>query len=189
MKLFRNKLEIYGGDDRILELTNKIKDHDRFNIGTLYVTCIETPCHTSGHICYYVRSTADDKCVFTGDTLFQGGCGRFFEGTAHEMYAALYNKLGALPDNTLVFCGHEYTLQNLRFAQHVEPKNKYIKDRIEWAKVSRVSMNPTVPSTMGQEKLWNPFMRVDEPGVQEHTGQTDPICVMQAIRDEKDRFL
>lgn len=82
--------------------------------------------------------------MFTGDTLFSAGCGRFFEGTAEEMYAALIEKLGKLPDNTRVFCGHEYTIQNLKFAEHVEPENSDIKQKKQWAVTKRNNKEPTV---------------------------------------------
>ncbi|KAH8405266.1 hypothetical protein KR222_001012 [Zaprionus bogoriensis] len=186
------KLEVYGGDDRIGAMTHKVSQDDTLSIGSLNVRCLSTPCHTSGHVCYHV-TTADgqgDGAVFTGDTLFQGGCGRFFEGTPEEMYEALCEKLSALPDHTKVFCGHEYTLQNMGFARHVEPDSKVIQDRIEWAKLRRAAKDPTVPSTIGEEKSWNPFMRVHEPIVQRHAGgeADNPISTMGLLRKEKDNF-
>jgi len=128
--------------------------------------------------------------VFTGDTLFLGGCGRFFEGTAEQMYEALVNILGKLPPDTKVFCGHEYSLQNLRFGLHVEPDNQSIKDKIEWCNEMRNSTpaQPTVPSTIAEELQINPFMRVGQPTVQAHAKQTDPIETMRALRAEKDNF-
>ncbi|XP_034480444.1 hydroxyacylglutathione hydrolase, mitochondrial isoform X2 [Drosophila innubila] len=185
------KLDVYGGDDRIGAMNHKVCQDDTFKIGDLNVRCLSTPCHTSGHICYHVTTSSgtNEGAVFTGDTLFQGGCGRFFEGTAEEMYDALCAKLSALPDNTKVFCGHEYTLQNMSFARHVEPDNKIIQNRIEWAKLRRASKDPTVPSTIGEEKSWNPFMRVNETTVQKHAGgEANPIVTMGALRKEKDNF-
>ncbi|XP_030387919.1 hydroxyacylglutathione hydrolase, mitochondrial isoform X2 [Scaptodrosophila lebanonensis] len=191
VKLWSKELQVYGGDDRIGALNRKVRQDDTFTIGNLNVRCLSTPCHTTGHICYHV-TTADGQgegAVFTGDTLFQGGCGRFFEGTPEEMYEALCTKLASLPDNTKVFCGHEYTLQNMSFARHVEPENESIHKRIEWAKMRRASQDPTVPSTIGEEKSWNPFMRVHESAVQKHAGgQTNPIQVMGNLRKEKDTF-
>lgn len=109
VSLFKdNKLDVFGGDQRIGALTNQVKHGDKLKIGNLDVLCLHTPCHTSGHICYYVEAPSGEKAVFTGDTLFLGGCGRFFEGTAEQMYSALVEKLGGLPDETKVFCGHEY---------------------------------------------------------------------------------
>ena len=183
-------LQVYGGDDRIGALTNKIGHDAKFNIGNLNVQCLFTPCHTTGHICYFVTATEDsnNSAVFTGDTLFLGGCGRFFEGTAEQMYKALITILSALPDYTKVFCGHEYSLQNLKFASHVEPENEEVKKKIEWSQQRREEGLPTVPSTIAEEKLYNPFMRVTETPVQKHAGKNDPIETMRAIRAEKDNY-
>ncbi|KAH8306976.1 hypothetical protein KR044_001931, partial [Drosophila immigrans] len=193
VKLWKGgELEVYGGDDRIGGLTNKVRQNDIFYIGTLKVRCLATPCHTTGHICYHVTMPEDPKmgAVFTGDTLFQAGCGRFFEGTPEQMYTALGEKLSGLPDETKVFCGHEYTLQNLSFARHVEPDSTIIQRRIEWAKLKRAAQDPTVPSTIGEEKTWNPFMRVNEDVVKKHSGTEgeSAVATMGALRKEKDTF-
>lgn len=185
------KLRVIGGDDRITALNTKVRHNDIHNIGLLKVRCLATPCHTTGHFCYYVTPTdgTDEGVIFTGDTLFQAGCGRFFEGSPAQMYEALYTKLGKLPDDTKVFCGHEYTLQNLNFARHVDPENKAVQDRIEVAKLRRSTQDPTVPTTIGEEKTWNPFMRVHENVVQQHVGcDSDPILAMGLLRKEKDNF-
>nr|CAD7409598.1 unnamed protein product [Timema poppensis] len=181
-------LQVCGGDDRIGALTRKVSHGDQLKVGQLSVRCLFTPCHTSGHICYYVESAGHAPAVFTGDTLFIAGCGRFFEGTPDQMYKALVETLSELPDETRVFCGHEYTVQNLKFAQHVEPNNQDIKDKMSWAQMKRAKTEPTVPSTIGQEKKINPFVRVLEPQVQNHAGQSDPIATMGFIRREKDNF-
>ncbi|XP_047504882.1 hydroxyacylglutathione hydrolase, mitochondrial isoform X1 [Pieris napi] len=183
-------LQVYGGDDRIGAITHKIEHNSKFNIGNLNVLCLFTPCHTAGHICYFVTSPEEssDSAVFTGDTLFLGGCGRFFEGTAEQMHKALIDILGNLPEQTKVFCGHEYTLQNLKFAAYVEPKNEHIKSKIEWSHQQRHDGKPTVPSTILEEKQYNPFMRVTEKSVMEHAKRSDPIETMRTIRLEKDNF-
>ncbi|XP_076658091.1 hydroxyacylglutathione hydrolase, mitochondrial-like isoform X1 [Halictus rubicundus] len=181
-------LQVYGGDDRIGALTNKVKHDDTFNIGELKVQCLATPCHTSGHICYYIIGDQDSPVVFTGDTLFAGGCGRFFEGTAEQMYKALIKVLGSLPNETKVYCGHEYTESNLKFGKHVEPQNEAIIQKIESVRVQRGKFQPTVPSTILEEKLTNPFMRVHEQSVMEHAEQNDPIQTMAFLRREKDNF-
>lgn len=182
-------LKVYGGDDRIGALTNKVQHEEQFNIGELNVQCLYTPCHTSGHICYFVSpKDGSESAVFTGDTLFLGGCGRFFEGTAEQMHKALVLVLGALPNETKVFCGHEYSLQNLKFAAHVEPENEEIKKKISWSKRQREENKPTVPSTIYEEKLYNPFMRVTESSVMQHAKKNDAIETMRAIRLEKDHF-
>jgi hydroxyacylglutathione hydrolase len=143
-----------------------------------------------GHICYFVTTPAsDEKVVFTGDTLFLSGCGRFFEGTADQMYSALVEKLSKLPDDTQVYCGHEYSLQNLKYANHVEPNNETISAKIEWCKAKRAAGEPTVPSTIAEEKIINPFMRVDSEVVQKFANTLgDPIQTMTVIRKIKDTF-
>jgi len=182
-------LSVFGGDDRIDGVTTKVKHGDKISVGGLNIECLFTPCHTSGHICYYVTKDTD-KAVFTGDTLFLGGCGRFFEGTAPQMYEALVGILGKLPGDTKVYCGHEYSLQNLSFGEHVEPNNHHIKEKIKWCTAERGAdpPRPTVPSTVAEEWQLNPFMRVGESTVQAHAGETDPVETMRAIRAEKDNF-
>lgn len=182
-------LTVCGNDDRIGALNKKVKHGDQFKLGQLTVNALETPCHTTGHICYYVHS--DDlktKTVFTGDTLFVGGCGKFFEGTPQQMYHALIEVLGSLPPETQVYCGHEYTVSNLRFAQQVEPSNGAIEAKMDWSKARREQNLPTVPSTIGQEPAFNPFMRVDVASVQEHAKTSDGVATMKSLRAEKDSF-
>lgn len=140
----KNELEVIGGDQRISALTNRVKHGDKFTIGNLRVECLYTPCHTNGHICYYLTAEGQTPAVFTGDTLFVAGCGRFFEGTADQMYSALIGKLGKLPEQTQVFCGHEYTVQNLKFAQHVEKENHEVQEKLKWAIDQRHRGLPTV---------------------------------------------
>lgn len=183
-----NNLTVCGGDDRIGALNKKVEDGDKLKIGELDVTCIFTPCHTMGHICYLVNGDSNTPAIFTGDTLFVGGCGRFFEGTAQQMHEALIEKLSKLPDHCNVYCGHEYTEKNLQFAQHVEPDNKHVQEKMSWAKSRRERSLPTIPSTIGEEKLYNPFMRTSQPVVQRHVQKTNPIDVMEAIRKDKDNF-
>ncbi|KAK0173346.1 hypothetical protein PV328_006560 [Microctonus aethiopoides] len=183
-------VEILGGDDRI-EAINQIVSHDdTFNIGSLNIKCLATPCHTSGHICYLVTDDAgsDPPAVFTGDTLFIGGCGRFFEGTPGQMFKALNEILGSLPDETRVYCGHEYTCKNLEFGLTIEPNNEEIKNTLKWATEKRNEKSPTVPSTIGKEKKINPFMRVNTPSILARTSAHDPIKAMEILRKEKDNF-
>jgi len=127
--------------------------------------------------------------VFTGDTLFIAGCGRFFEGSAADMYRALIEVLGTLPPSTHVYCGHEYTVKNLKFAATVEPNSTAVADKLAWAKAQREKGQPTVPSTIGEEFTFNPFMRVRESSVQTHAGRVgDAVGTMNAIRAKKDIF-
>ncbi|XP_012673698.1 hydroxyacylglutathione hydrolase, mitochondrial-like [Clupea harengus] len=183
-------LTVYGGDDRVDALTSKVKHNNTFKVGSLNVKCLFTPCHTTGHICYYVTkdNSSEPPAVFTGDTLFVAGCGKFFEGTAEQMYKALIEILGQLPPETHVFCGHEYTVNNLKFARHVEPDNEVIRKKLAWAKEKCSNGEPTVPSTVADEFRFNPFMRVREKTVQDHAKTNDPIEAMQSIRKEKDNF-
>uniref|UniRef100_A0A8B9RU61 Hydroxyacylglutathione hydrolase, mitochondrial n=1 Tax=Accipiter nisus TaxID=211598 RepID=A0A8B9RU61_9AVES len=183
-------LRVYGGDSRVGALTQKVSHLTSLKVGSLNVKCLCTPCHTSGHICYYVTkpNSSEPPAVFTGDTLFVAGCGKFFEGTPEEMYRALIEILGSLDPKTKVYCGHEYTINNLKFARHVEPNNVAIQEKLSWAKAKYDSGEPTIPSTIAEEFTYNPFMRVREKTVQQHAGETDPIRTMGAIRKEKDNF-
>ncbi|XP_046855123.1 hydroxyacylglutathione hydrolase, mitochondrial-like isoform X2 [Xenia sp. Carnegie-2017] len=182
-------LPVFGGDDRIGALTNKIKHNDKIKIGNLDVKCLFTPCHTTGHICFHV-TTKDDKngAVFTGDTLLLSGCGRFFEGTKEQMYHALIEVLSELSNDTLVYCGHEYTVKSLMFAEHVEPDNARTKEKIKWCKEQRQKNDPTIPSTIGEEKQYNPFMRVREASIHEFCGTSNPVNAMGILREKKNKF-
>ncbi|CAK5086948.1 unnamed protein product [Meloidogyne enterolobii] len=191
LKSKKSDVKIYGGDaKRIKSIDYVVEDNEEIEFGNLKIRALKTPCHTSTHICYYITDEAESqKCVFTGDTLFIGGCGRFFEGTAEEMNYALNEKLGKLPDDTKVYCGHEYTIKNLEFASSVEPNNPNILSKLEWAKNLRKQNGFTVPSTIGEEKTFNPFMRVNNVGIQEKLGTlNDPIATMQKLRDLKNKF-
>lgn len=129
---------------------------DIVRAGDCAFTVIATPGHTLGHICYH---DAVHKLLFSGDTLFSLGCGRLFEGTAEQMWDSL-QKLAALPDDTLVYCGHEYTLANGRFALTVEPDNVDLLDRMAAVNALRGAGRPTLPVRLGLEKKSNPFLRV-----------------------------
>jgi hydroxyacylglutathione hydrolase len=183
------KVPVYGGDDRVQALSHKVSAKDEVTVGRLRVRVLETPCHTSGSVSYYVAG-ADGRpgAVFTGDTLFLGGCGRFFEGTGPQMQRALNVVLGALPDDTQVYCGHEYTVANLKFAHHVEPENADISQRLAWAVRQREQSLDTVPGTIGEEKRTNPFMRTAVAAVVAKTGKHDPDDVMLALREMKNNF-
>jgi len=131
------------------------------------------------------------RALFTGDTLFISGCGRFFEGTAKQMYHALIEVVASMPPDTQVFCGHEYTVKNLQFALTVDPNNKAVKDKLEWAIKQRSQNFSTVPSTVGEELTYNPFMRVGQKEIAESLGlksDASPIDVMAELRNRKDKF-
>uniref|UniRef100_A0A8C5IPH7 Hydroxyacylglutathione hydrolase like n=1 Tax=Junco hyemalis TaxID=40217 RepID=A0A8C5IPH7_JUNHY len=158
--------------------------------GTIRVRCLFTPCHTSGHMCYFMweDDSPDAPALFSGDTLFVGGCGQFFEGTAEQMHTNLTQILGTLPKDTKVFCGHECTVRNLKFALKVEPENEVVKEKLAWAKQRDDEDLPTVPSTLQEEFLYNPFLRVTEEAVQRFTGRTEPVEVLRALRSHRDTF-
>lgn len=165
---------IYGGAiDAVEGCTKPLKDGETLTVGkSIHVRCLHTPGHTMGHICYLATSSQQQEAgaVFTGDTLFIGGAGKFFEGTPQDMHTSLYTKLATLPPATQVWCGHEYTLSNYRFAEWMEPKNAALLTAITEAKARRAQGLPTVPSTIGQELATNPFMRVGEAAIQVGAG-------------------
>jgi hydroxyacylglutathione hydrolase len=188
---------VYGPAGEAIEhLTHRLKNGDHVTIAApvLEFSVLDVPGHTSGHIAYF--QAADPRGtphVFCGDTLFACGCGRLFEGTPQQMVTSLA-KLAALPDDTRVYCAHEYTLANIRFAQAVEPGNKALAAREAADAEMRRLLRPTLPSTIGREKATNPFLRYREPQVVEaanrHAGKTlgDPVQVFAAIRDWKNNF-
>jgi len=151
-----NKLEVYGhksDQGRIPGLTRGVEESDDITVGELRGKVLFIPGHTTGHVAYLF-----DNNLFCGDTLFTAGCGRLFEGTAEQMQASL-KKLMALPDETKVYCGHEYTESNLRFAMTLEPKNHKLVSRLERVQALRARGLSTVPSTIEEEKHTNPFLR------------------------------
>ncbi len=147
------------------------------------------PGHTRGHIAYYFPPTKDDEPgeLFCGDTLFAGGCGRLFEGTPAQMVDSL-SKLRQLPNNTRVWCAHEYTLSNLKFAITVDGQNPDLQARYENVQTARKRREATVPSLLGIEKKTNPFLRWDQPALQATAKQKDPARVFGRIRGMKDMF-
>lgn len=181
---FKN-ITIYAGyTDKI---TQKVKHGDLIKIGNLTVRALSTPCHTPDHVCYYIDSKdGNPGAVFTGDTMFIGGCGNFNNGTPEQMYKNMVKTLGELPGKTLVYVGHEYTVRNLEFALFVEPNNKDIRCKLDWAKNQRIKKLPTAPSTIEEEWKTNPFMRGHEAVVQKFTSTKDPVKTIFAVRKMKD---
>ncbi|OGA28468.1 MAG: hydroxyacylglutathione hydrolase [Betaproteobacteria bacterium RIFCSPLOWO2_02_FULL_65_24] len=182
---------VYGPKSEPIEtLTHKVSGGDRVDVPDIHAsfTVYDIPGHTRAHVAYY-----GEKSLFCGDTLFACGCGRVFEGTPEQLYASL-QKLAALPDDTLVYCGHEYTLANIVFAKAVEPANPALSDRERAEAAVRAQGRPTVPSTLGREKATNPFLRCAEPAViasaNKYLGSraSTPVQVFAALRDWKNRF-
>ena len=155
-------VEVYGSADdadRIPAITHRVREGDQLHIGSLTAEILLIPAHTSGHIAYYFPQ---ERTVFTGDTLFAGGCGRLFEGDAGQMMRSL-EKLNQLPSDTKVYCGHEYTIRNLEFAETLEPRSKAIQDKLVWSRARRREGQPTVPTTLASERETNPFLRTGSP--------------------------
>lgn len=182
---------VYGpANDDIPDVTVPLQDQDEIKLEALSLSLrvIAIPAHTKGHIAYY-----GNEMLFCGDTLFSVGCGRVFEGTPAQMYQSL-QKLSSLPNQTKVFCGHEYTERNIQFALQVEPNNvDLIQKNIAVEKLRSQSL-PTLPSTLGEEKEINPFLRCDIPEVvkaaEQHVGHQldNSTAVFSALRAWKDVF-
>jgi hydroxyacylglutathione hydrolase len=184
---------VYGGDDRIPGLTHKVKDNEELQLGSTEVEVLFAPCHTAGHVLYLAGNQRAPYALFSGDTLFIAGCGRFFEGTAQQMHRALREVCAQLPNNTKVWCGHEYTVKNLQFALSVEKDNENVKAKLRWAEERRSQdpPQPTIPSTIGEELQYNPFMRVHRPELKRALGlepEADPVDIMAQLRHMKDKF-
>ncbi|XP_021762312.1 hydroxyacylglutathione hydrolase cytoplasmic-like [Chenopodium quinoa] len=184
-------IKVYGGSiDNVKGCTNRLDNGDKVSLGAeVNILSLHTPCHTKGHISYYVTGKEDESpAVFTGDTMFIAGCGKFFEGTAEQMYQSLCVTLGSLPKLTRVYCGHEYTVKNLQFALTVEPENAKIAEKLAWAQNQRNAGLPTIPSTIAEELETNPFMRVDIPEIQQKLGLNSPVEALREIRKLKDNW-
>lgn len=160
-----------------------VSHEQRFQAAGLEIRALHVPGHTLDAISYVIGD-----CVFTGDTMFAAGCGRLFEGTAEQMYDSLCNKIGALPAQTKVFCGHEYTVGNLRFAVHAEPENQAALERLDQAQQMRARGEPTVPSTLALEFLTNPFLRCKVPAIVQRFSAPTPEGVLSLVRKAKDHF-
>src|SRR5262245_53452943 len=198
----RFKAPVFGHSSdsaRLPGFTNGLAEGDKVAIGRLEAQVLFIPCHTRGHIAYVLPGA-----VFCGDTLFAGGCGRFFEGTAEMMHEALNVKLARLPDETRIYCGHEYTENNLRFALTLEPSNEALRERMTRVRATRASVasdwhhateaEMTVPSTLAEERATNPFMRAHSAelaaSVRAKLPDTpnDPVAILGAVRALKDKF-
>ncbi|AVR96774.1 hydroxyacylglutathione hydrolase [Pseudoduganella armeniaca] len=180
--------------DGIAAVTEPLAEGDTIQVPglELMLTVLDVPGHTKGHIAYVHQGAT--PMLFCGDTLFAGGCGRIFEGTPEQMAASL-DKLAALPPGTRVYCAHEYTLSNLRFAAAVEPDNVALYERIDAETAKRERGEPTVPSTIGLERATNPFLRYRERAIARTLAQAGkvaldapPLAVFTALRQWKNTF-
>ena len=191
MKHFPN-LVVYGGKEdqgRIPGQQVFLQEEDQVEFAGKIGQVFFVPGHTRAHIAYYFPPSEGEATgnLFCGDTLFAGGCGRLFEGTPRQMVDSL-GKLRNLPDNTLVWCAHEYTLNNLKFALTVDRDNSDLQNRYESVKCDRAIGKATVPSMLGIEKKTNPFLRWDSPSLQAITKMQEPARVFGRLRGMKDQF-
>jgi len=172
--------------DRIPGIDVAVGDGDIYAFGAQQALVYDVPGHTRGHIAYWF---ADARALFCGDTLFALGCGRLFEGTPQQMWRSL-GRLRALPDDARVYCAHEYTQANARFALTVEPGNAALLARARAVDEARARGLPTVPSTMGEERATNPFLRPESAEIRVRLGlmDADDTAVFAAVRKRKDNF-
>lgn len=176
----------YADKDRIPGIDQGVNEGDVLSLGQHKAHVIATPGHTHAHIVYHF---AEDNLLFCGDTLFVMGCGRLFEGTAEQLWHSL-QKLKKLPAETQVYCTHEYTQSNGRFALTVEPGNQALQQKMIEVSRRRSESRPTVPSTMGEELATNPFLREESIEIQHclGMGSGDPIAIFAKLRRMKDAF-
>ena len=185
------KVEVYGPKNNVNSITKRVKQNDVFNLIGLKFEVIETPGHTLDHIAFYCFK--DGKSIlFCGDTLFSGGCGRVFEGTYSQMYESL-KKLSKLPEDTQIFCGHEYTSSNLQFACAVEPNNQFIREYNEEIIEKTKNGEPSLPSSLKIEHMINPFIRCNEENLIDNINKkfgevSSEIEIFSTLRKWKDDF-
>ena len=176
-----------GDAGRLSFLDQAVRAGDRVSIGEATAEVIETPGHTRGHIAFWF---ADSDTLFCGDTLFSLGCGRLFEGTAGDMWTSL-KKLRDLPDRAQVYCGHEYTFSNARFALSIDPDNAALGQAAREIASKHDRGDATIPANLGSEKTINPFLRADDPAMAAAVAAppgADPVAVFAEIRKRKDAF-
>jgi hydroxyacylglutathione hydrolase len=187
------------GYETIPGVTHRVYSNDQFQIGRLHARTLYTPCHTSGHVCFHVSdgnishgNNESSSVLFSGDTLFLGGCGRFFEGTANQMLENMDQFL-ELPPWTQIYCGHEYTLSNMKFLHQLSSSDSRLFDLtaqyLHKYQLLRDGNLPTVPSTLQDERRYNAFMKCREGIVQDLVGSSgDPIETMRRLRELKNNY-
>lgn len=188
--LSKYDVPVFAPAENIVGTTQIVKEGDTIHIPhfPLVFKVLAIPGHTLGHVAYY-----SDHMLFCGDTLFASGCGRIFEGTPSMMYASL-ERLAALPEDTKIYCAHEYTLNNLRFATLVDPTNEALNQRLAKVEALREKQQPSLPCLLSEEKITNPFLRCDTEVLREAASEhaktplKDPVAVFAELRKWKDRF-
>ncbi|QQN73874.1 hydroxyacylglutathione hydrolase [Croceicoccus sp. YJ47] len=169
---------------KIAAIDRNVAGRDTVRIGAHKAHIIDVGGHTHGHIAYHLP---DAEIAFVGDALFALGCGRMFEGTADQFWSSLL-RLKSLPPQTTIYCAHEYTAANARFALHADPDNAALRDYAEEVEELRAQGRPTVPTTLERELASNPFLRADDAGMQERWGGGDAVATFAALRAAKDAF-
>lgn len=214
MKLKGINTKIYAGEldaNSVLGCTNPLKNNQRLEIDGMEINVINTPCHTTGHVMYQVKVNSNpnekirkiekninsnghwieysegiNRALFTGDTIFVGGCGRFFEGNAEDM-VKIMDKLLLMPEDLYLFCGHEYSFDNARFGLLVEPENTYMKGFYNKAELAKNKDDFMIPSTLKKEKMHNVFMRYRTKEIQRILNSNDPVKCMNILRNAKNK--
>ena len=175
-----------GERDKIPGIDRTVAGGDSFAIGAIEVAVIDTPGHTLGEVSYHLPGA---KALFAGDALFSLGCGRLLEGDAAMLWTSL-QRLRDLPDDTDLYCGHEYTVTNARFAVDVDPGNPALRNRVEAVERLRIERRPTLPVSLGEEKRTNPFLRADSAELQAELGMAgaDAVAVFAALRSKRNGY-
>ena len=189
--LLKKKVRVYGPKNNIESIDTKLIEGDKLNVIGIDFEIIEIPGHTLDHIAF-VHKSSDSPFIFCGDTLFSGGCGRVFEGTFQQMHHSI-NKISKLPKNTQIYCGHEYTASNLKFACAVEPENEYISNTYDEV----IQMNndgiPSIPSSLEKEFKINPFLKCTNEKIKDKISDefgniNSELEIFTALRKWKDNF-
>ena len=186
-KKYNSKVLGFKGDKkRIPNIDKLLEDNEEFNIGNIKFITLFIPGHTTGHIAFYSKK---EKAIFTGDTLFSMGCGRIFEGTYQQMFSSL-NRIKDLPDDTKIYCGHEYTQKNIEFCIKYNPNNDLLKKRKTTIEEKLKNNEPSIPSTLIKEKQMNIFLRTDDPDVRNmlNLKKASNLEIFTKLRDLKDNF-
>lgn len=187
----KKDLEVYGPNNNIQEINNRVIELDKFTIIGIEFEVIEIPGHTLDHIAFYSFNNGE-PILFCGDTLFAGGCGRVFEGTYKQMFDSL-KKISSYPQETKVYCGHEYTLSNLKFALEVDTNNHELENEFNNVKSLIASNNPSLPTTLQKELKINPFLRCNQNTIKNKVIKKfdmvdDELEIFTALRKWKDNF-